>query len=267
MAYLLVALVGCSGRSAADEMPDAASPAAIEAARYVDQLADQLCEVTAQCCSAVGYKAPSDCQVRARQELHDSLDTAIAFGSTLNAETGEQCLAAYRDLARTCSNTWSAPPACSRALVGMTPPGGPCDHGCAPASEGDVVCAFTLTLGGDAGQVRSPSVCQIEIVRPPGGACDADLDQSVVHVCDPAGGSWCFGNMCSVPVPIGGACKGNDCVSGAYCREATCQPRVAIGQTCSGAVDECETGATCDAMTMTCKGPDRWKRFCGGAFN
>jgi hypothetical protein len=215
---------------------------------------------------SAGHTAPSDCVPRAREQLHESADPEITAGAALNGPAADACITGYRDLASSCPLIWQPPAACHDALVGTSPPGGPCGPGCAPSSEGDVVCAFSVTLGGDAGEVRSPSICQVEIVSPPGGPCDTELTKPTVRVCDVDGGSWCFGGTCSTPAVMGGSCHGNDCVSGAYCKDGTCQPKVPMGGACSGIGGECATGASCDAATKVCVVGDRWKQLCGGDF-
>jgi hypothetical protein len=131
---------------------------------------------------------------------------------------------------------------------------------------GDVVCAYTVTLSGDAGQVRSPSICQVELVSPAGGTCDTELTKPTLRVCDVDNGSWCFDGTCSVPVMMGGSCHGDDCVSGSYCKEGVCQPKLALGSPCSETNGECVPGTSCDKSTMICSAADPWKSLCGGDF-
>jgi hypothetical protein len=268
VAVLLVALSGCGGGAAPASAEGGGGPAITgPAATFVDDLADQICAAAAQCCSTAGHTAPSDCVLRARGQLHESADPKIAAGAALSRQAADECIAAYRDLAPSCPLTWSPSDACHDALVGTSPPGGPCEPGCAPSSEGDVVCAFSVTLGGDAGEVRTPSICQVEVPSPPGGACDTEVTKSTVRVCDMEGGSWCFGGTCSVPVAMGGSCHGDDCVSGTYCKAGSCQPKVALGAPCSGPIGECIPPASCDPGTMVCTAADRWKKLCGGDFD
>jgi hypothetical protein len=264
----LGASAGC-GSGSADGTPGDAGTGGVggPAAHFVDQLADEMCAAAAQCCPATGHTAPGDCVVRARQQLHESVDPEIAAGAAFNADGASACVAAYRDLAQSCPMVWNSLAACHQALIGTTPPGGPCDRGCAPSTEGEVVCAFSLILSGDTGQTKSPSICQVEVSSPPGGTCDTELTKSILRVCDMAGGSWCFGGLCSVPVAMGGACHGNDCVAGGYCKDRICQPTIAIGQACSGTNGECVPGASCAASSMTCTAGDPWKKLCGGDFN
>lgn len=267
---LLAALAsdGCGDGSTGNPGPtlDGSVPAG-QASQFVDQLADELCVVAAQCCPSVGHTAPSDCTVRARQQLHDDIDAEIASGAGFHADAADECLAGYRLLTTSCPAAWSSPAACHQALIGTAKPGESCDRGCAPSPEGDVVCAFTLTLGGDAGQSKSPQICQVEISTPPGEACDVEVTKPILRVCDPAGGSWCLGGLCSVPVAMGGTCHGDDCILGAYCTNGICQPTLPKGDTCTGTPGECEAGISCEMSTMVCKAADPWKRLCGGAFD
>jgi hypothetical protein len=236
------------------------------AAMFVDRLADQVCETAARCCPSAGHSAPSDCVVRAREQLHETADPKIVAGALLASQAADKCVAAYRDLGSSCPAVWSSFGACEDALIGTSPPGGPCEPGCAPSTEGDAVCAFLVTLGGDAGQVRSPSICQIELASPPGGACDTDLTKPKLRVCDVEGGSWCFGGTCSVPAEVGANCHGDDCVSGSYCKSGTCQPKLPLDSPCTGVSGECVAGLFCDATAMKCVAGDRWKKLCGGDF-
>ena len=234
---------GAGTGSATGGSSSASGPIAVEDLRT--RLASAFCDGIADCCraAALPYDAMS-CKSTAVDTLE--LDPLISDSPRVryDPDAAGQCLDAYVAFLRGCVGTDEVPESvngpCTRALVGLVPPGGACveTNECARPDSGNVSCQIdpTLAMGGTCVVTSAPRHASV------GEACSGSCDDE----------DDCLGS----PGPIGAApaptCFGSD---GLYCNSAgNCQPFVADGGPCS--LEGCQKQSYCDAGVCTPKKPD-----------
>jgi len=188
------------------------------------------CQAAQSCCAKQPNITPmlTDCAsgFPTRNKVLASIDTG---GVTVNAAALARCLAAYQQAATECDeNTVLA--ACQGVFTGTKAEGEPCANGTeCNTAQGPTTCLFT---NGDA----SPGVCKRTTHGKAGDACvstcrtTGDCSYETYGPADTLL-TWCFeadGLSCDL-------------------QTATCQPLVALGQSCSSS-DACGTGNICDSV-------------------
>ena len=234
-----------------------------DGARYIDEFAAVLCDLTSQCCAPHGFDAPSDCVARVKAQFQRQLDQYVDGGERFDASAGEQCLAAYRGLAPSCPNTFDFK-ICHDVFSAGAPRDGGCMGGCAKSEAGATICVAFSSTAAD-GAVNAGEICQLEMTVGPGQACDPYGHMAVERHCDRSKNSDCVQGICSTPKPIGAPCMvdTNQCTPEAICTAGVCVARVPVGGSCTGS--ECDALATCEAGK--CVVYTNWKKFCAGDFN
>src|SRR5437868_7034783 len=91
VAVLGVSLANCSSGGSGN----GAGLTSGDVSHFIDQAADEMCAVAAQCCPATGHTTPTNCATSARAQLHADIDKEIAAGIGLNTDAANRCLAAY----------------------------------------------------------------------------------------------------------------------------------------------------------------------------
>jgi hypothetical protein len=225
----------------------------------------QYCDVYSPCCAAAGRSADGQ---SCRYRISNSPGSYLAY--TYDPAAGEACLNALKVAASQpdfCADTASRPSECDRALgvTGTTAPGGDCRSArdCAPSAEGHVVCVQSARISG------TTSTCEVEIRGQAGdGPCIYTVTPSSVRViagvlsdtpprgflCYMSDGLYCDDSGQCMPLkPIGEACRGESCVTGAYCRALICAAPLPAEAACEPFVDGCVDGWYCDSSTSTCQ--------------
>ena len=208
------------------------------------QYAQAICGGIQGCCGKVSYPYDSAaCLATESAVATHGLTKERPTDAVYDPVAAGNCVAKLREIASSCSDPADfgrgLEDACTPVFAGKKQLGEACGKGggCAPRSDGRVVCASfsssTASSDGGTGHVVSGSQCTL--YKPPSTG-------------DPCG----FRSGGTLPPSIQGDCQ--DVPGGAfYCERlsSTCQPRVAVGQPCSGDSSACVAGSACNAGVCT----------------
>ncbi|MET0594175.1 MAG: hypothetical protein ABW133_15850 [Polyangiaceae bacterium] len=234
-----------------------------DGARYIEDFAALVCNLTSQCCAPQGFSAPTECVAKTKVQLQQQLDANIDGGMRFDSVAGDKCMAAYRGLAPACPNTFDFD-ICHDVFTGGPAVDAGCMGGCAKSDAGKVNCISFSSTAGD-GAVTKGDMSQLEVMEGPGQPCDSSGRMPVERHSDRTKNSNCIQGICSTPKPLGAACTDNtnECIPEAICKGSVCVARVPVGSACTTA--ECVPGANCDMGK--CVAFTKWKKWCAGNFD
>jgi hypothetical protein len=232
----------------------------------LDELINEYCAALRSCCATTGMSLAGldDCE--------DSLasisqfEGVVAGTVVLREPERTQCVAEFREVARTCILPEDA--ACRRIYDGTRGDGESCDipEQCKTGTDG-ATCAGEVSDETGSG----PRTCQSLSPGQVGSGCQHNVDEdhfqigldrnspiAPVGVCDIRDGLYCDTYTdpytCQQRRAAGAACEGDidECVEGYYCEVSNCVPQHGPGEPCEY-FEQCRRDLRC--IDGTCKVP------------
>jgi hypothetical protein len=231
---------------------------------FASQFAHAACDNLAPCCktNGIAYDA-NNCLVAVEGSVQESaVNTALAAGAIYDPKAASACIAAIAASAQQCNDALTNETAsyeignpCDVIFVGTKAPGEACNsnYDCAAPPAGDsVICLPAGPVGEDGG--AGGNVCVLETPGTLGAPCaNGASAAATIAVCSTPG-LWCGeSGTCEAQVSAGAPCTTLEaCVSGLYCLNEVCSPRIAGGSPCVYGQDICVDGYECSAASSTC---------------
>ena len=236
---------------------------------FANQYAHAVCDNIAACCAKAGIGYDANACLSAAQGIIQGLivNPATAAGATYDPNAAGACIDQVKQAALACGETPSQKSAlnnaCNKVYSGSKKPGEPCNTSldCQASSDGTVTCDHWSSSGGDGG-TSSGTLCQVRKTpvggEPCGGSTGGGAPPSVVGDCG-YGASDTFmcdyqTNTCQPRKAVGQSCTGSDtCVTTAYCAAGKCAPRLDVGAACQPYDGSCNAQTRCDSASKTCQ--------------
>jgi hypothetical protein len=240
--------------------------APVPADQFVAQMTSAVCNGLGPCCHAniIGFDY-AKC-VSAVQGAY-----APYFGKPgYDAQVGGNLIAKLRSVSATCSETPAdaadIAKTAGRLFSGPKHPGEPCadDVDCALPPSGTAACV--KAGGGPDGGVAGSSYCEQIVPATPGAACGPTppngVPLTIVGDCDQSNpdlycneGSGQTAGTCQPRNAIGQTCTKGACVLTAYCANGVCATPVGVGGRCTGPAfiePSCDGASFCNLATGNC---------------
>lgn len=243
----------------------------VAASDFASAYAHAACDDLAGCCTQNGYGYNQPACLAAIQGLVQAelVNPATVAGAAYDANAAGECVARARRTAQTCAQTDEEKrlmnAVCGRIYSGLKRPGEECRStmDCAASPEGRVSCTSWSSASRDGGP-SGGKMCQVrKTPAAVGDSCEGFTGSTAAPpavVGDCAGSSSALRcdpetRTCQPRLALGQKCSGaGGCTTDAYCNYKTqlCEAKLAVGAACTSP-DDCAAGASCDFMgTKTC---------------